>query len=94
MDNKTNLVGRSSAEIAELIAPHVDREFRSRQVAQWVVDRNATGFGEMTNLLRSLWWDGLQVDYRIVEDFPRRTPRAKFQMVKQEFFDPSHLLDG
>lgn len=50
MDNKTNLVGRSSAEIAELIAPHVDREFRSRQVAQWVVDRNATGFGEMTNL--------------------------------------------
>ena len=51
-------------------------------------------FGEMTNLLRSLWWDGLQVDYRIVEDFPRRTPRAKFQMVKQEFFDPSNLLDG
>jgi len=50
MKNRTNLVGRRSGEIAELISPHVDRDFRGRQVAQWVVDRNASTFDEMTNL--------------------------------------------
>ena len=50
MDKRTNLVGRSSAEITELIASHVDREYRGRQVAQWIVDRNVTTFGEMSNL--------------------------------------------
>jgi len=50
MDNRTNLVGRRSVEITELIAPHVDREFRGRQVAQWIIDRNASTFGDMTNL--------------------------------------------
>jgi phenylacetate-coenzyme A ligase PaaK-like adenylate-forming protein len=46
-------------------------------------------FDEMTKLLRSIWWDGLQVDYRVVDEFPRSTPRAKFQMFKQEFYNPS-----
>ena len=50
MENRTNLVGRSSAEITELIAPHVDRDFRGRQVAQWIIDRNASSFDEMTSL--------------------------------------------
>ena len=50
MDDKTNLVGRRSVEITELIATHVDRDFRGRQVAQWIIDRNAATFGEMTNL--------------------------------------------
>jgi 23S rRNA (adenine2503-C2)-methyltransferase len=50
MDNRTNLVGRRSVEITELIAPYVDRNFRGRQVAQWIIDRNASTFGEMTNL--------------------------------------------
>ena len=50
MDGRTNLVGRNSVEITELIAPHVDRDFRGRQVAQWIVDRNASSFGVMTNL--------------------------------------------
>jgi len=54
MDNRTNLVGRTSAEITELIAPHVDRDFRGRQVAQWIIDRNASSFGEMTNLSLAL----------------------------------------
>ena len=45
-----NLVGRTSAEICKELAPHVDRDYRSRQVAQWVIDRNASTFAEMTNL--------------------------------------------
>jgi 23S rRNA (adenine2503-C2)-methyltransferase len=67
MENRTNLVGRSSAEIAELIAPHVDRDFRGRQVAQWIIDRNASSFGEMTNLPQELRRD---LDTRFSIDEP------------------------
>lgn len=48
--DRTNLVGRRSREIAELIAPHVDRDFRGRQVAQWVIDRNVSNFSDMSNV--------------------------------------------
>jgi 23S rRNA (adenine2503-C2)-methyltransferase len=54
MNGRTNLVGRRPAEIGELLAPHVDREFRGRQVARWIIDRNATGFADMTDLPLSL----------------------------------------
>lgn len=37
-------------------------------------------FDDMTRLLRAMWWDGLQVDYRVVERIPRPSPRAKPQM--------------
>ncbi len=50
MTKKTNLVGRTTAEISELIAPFVDREYRGRQVARWIVDRNSSAFSEMTDL--------------------------------------------
>lgn len=66
MDSRTNLVGRSSAEIIELIASHVDREFRGRQVAQWIIDRNVTTFGEMSNLPLALRSD-LQTHFSIDE---------------------------
>jgi len=66
MDSRTNLVGRSSVEITELIAPHVDREFRGDQVAQWIIDRNATSFGEMTNLPLALRRD-LETHFSIDE---------------------------
>jgi len=46
----TNLVGRTPEQIEALLAPHVDRPFRSRQVAHWILQRHATGFDEMTNL--------------------------------------------
>ena len=49
-------------------------------------------FDAMTNFVRRIWWEGLQVDYRIVEGFTRQSPRAKFQMIKQEFFNPSDYL--
>jgi len=54
MNSRTNLVGRRPTEIGELLAPHVDREFRGRQVARWIIDRNATGFADMTDLPLSL----------------------------------------
>jgi phenylacetate-CoA ligase len=41
-------------------------------------------FDEMTRLMRSLWWNGLQVDYRIVDALPRRTLRSKTQQFVQE----------
>jgi 23S rRNA (adenine2503-C2)-methyltransferase len=50
MNHRTNLVGRTSTEIGELLAPHVDRDFRGRQVAHWVIDRNVSDFTEMTDL--------------------------------------------
>jgi 23S rRNA (adenine2503-C2)-methyltransferase len=49
-NDRTNLAGRTTAEISEMLAPHVDREYRSRQVAQWIIDRNVSSFAEMTNL--------------------------------------------
>ena len=49
-DSPVNLVGRTSSEIEMLVAGSVDRPFRGRQVARWVIDNNATSFDEMTNL--------------------------------------------
>jgi 23S rRNA (adenine2503-C2)-methyltransferase len=54
LDSRVNLVGKPPAEIASLLADHVDRSFRARQVAQWIIDRNAAGFAEMTNLTKEL----------------------------------------
>lgn len=53
-DSRPNLVGRPPGEIAALLAPFVDRSFRARQVGQWIIDRNAVGFEEMTNLTKEL----------------------------------------
>ena len=46
----TNLIGKTAEQIDTLLAPHVDRGFRSRQVAHWILQRNASSFAEMTNL--------------------------------------------
>lgn len=54
IDPRINLVGRPPAEIETLVKPHIDRAFRARQIGQWVIDRNATDFSEMSNLTREL----------------------------------------
>jgi 23S rRNA (adenine2503-C2)-methyltransferase len=54
IDDRVNLVGRTPDEIADLVEPYVDYSYRSRQVAQWIIDRNASGFDEMSNLTVSL----------------------------------------
>ena len=50
MNKAINLVGRTTAEICSELAQHVDRDYRTRQVARWIIDRNATTFAEMTDL--------------------------------------------
>jgi hypothetical protein len=41
-------------------------------------------FEEMTQFMRSMWWDGLQVDYRIVDEIPRPSPRGKISAFVRE----------
>lgn len=49
-----NLVGRPRHEIEALLADVVDRPFRARQVAAWILDRQATSFEAMTDLPKQL----------------------------------------
>jgi 23S rRNA (adenine2503-C2)-methyltransferase len=51
---RANLVGKTSSEIADLLADHVDHRYRSQQVAGWIIDRNASDFEEMSNLPKEL----------------------------------------
>jgi 23S rRNA (adenine2503-C2)-methyltransferase len=66
MNDRTNLVGRTTSEIGALLAPHVDHEYRGRQVARWIVDRNASCFAEMTDLPLAMRQD-LDHRFRIEE---------------------------
>jgi 23S rRNA (adenine2503-C2)-methyltransferase len=51
---RTNLVGVPPRMMGDVIGAHVDRPFRTRQVARWIIDRNATAFSEMTDLSKEL----------------------------------------
>jgi len=51
---RTNLVGRSAEEIAAILGRYLDQPYRGRQVAHWVLERDATSFAEMTSLPRVL----------------------------------------
>jgi phenylacetate-CoA ligase len=69
---------------------------RTFQVAQVAEDRcefrvvpghmvpSEMRFDEMTELLRSIWWGGLHVDYKIVDELPRKSPRGKVPIVVRE----------
>jgi 23S rRNA (adenine2503-C2)-methyltransferase len=46
----TNLIGKTAEQIDTLLEPHVDRGFRARQVAHWILQRHAASFAEMTNI--------------------------------------------
>jgi 23S rRNA (adenine2503-C2)-methyltransferase len=75
---RTNLIGRPSREIAELVAPHVDRHFRGRQIAQWIVDRNVSDFSEMSNVPIAL----------------RRSLEQRFSIEEPEVLDVLSSSDG
>jgi phenylacetate-CoA ligase len=47
-------------------------------------------FEEMTSRLRATWWDGLQIEYKILDDLPRRTARSKVQSLVQEMPSRNH----
>jgi len=53
-DPRPNLVGRPPGEIAAILEGCVDRPYRAAQIGRWVIDRNATGFDEMTDLTKEL----------------------------------------
>lgn len=49
-----NLVGQSEANLVEFFAELGEKPFRARQILQWIHQRNATGFDEMTDLSKGL----------------------------------------
>jgi 23S rRNA (adenine2503-C2)-methyltransferase len=49
-----NLIGKTSLEIAAVLQGTVDREFRGRQVAAWIHQRDARTFDEMANIPKAL----------------------------------------
>jgi phenylacetate-CoA ligase len=79
----TNIViqylGAQSYQIAQ-VAP--DRcEVR---IVPGTLKREEMQFEEMTRHLRSIWWKELKVDYQIVEEIPRRSPRGKLPATLRE----------
>jgi phenylacetate-CoA ligase len=79
----TNIViqylGAQSYQIAQ-VAP--DRcEVR---IVPGTLKREEMQFEEMTRHLRSIWWKELKVDYQIVEEIPRRSPRGKLPVTLRE----------
>jgi hypothetical protein len=42
-------------------------------------------FDEMTDVIRKRWWQGLQVDYRIVDRLVGSSPRSKLKIYVREY---------
>jgi 23S rRNA (adenine2503-C2)-methyltransferase len=53
-DSRVNLVGEPEAALAHLFDGLGEKPFRARQVLQWIHQRNASGFDEMTDLSKGL----------------------------------------
>lgn len=51
---KINLIGRTEAQLQEFFAGIGEKPFRARQVLQWIHQRNATRFDEMSDLSKAL----------------------------------------
>jgi 23S rRNA (adenine2503-C2)-methyltransferase len=77
LDVPVNLVGRTSSEIEMLVAGSVDRPFRGRQIARWVIDNNATSFDEMTNL-------SLELRRKLAGRFVVRDPEVLDRLVSRD----------
>jgi phenylacetate-CoA ligase len=65
-DPVLRLLGAQSYQVAQV----ADDRCEFRLIAGTMTEAEMR-FDEMTAVLRAMWWDGLQVDYRIVETFPR-----------------------
>ncbi len=48
------LTGKDESALIAALAGHVDRPFRARQIARWILHRGARSFDEMTDLPRPL----------------------------------------
>ena len=51
---KSELIGLSKEELNEAIAAIGEKPFRAKQIWQWIYNRGATGFEEMSNLSKEL----------------------------------------
>lgn len=51
---RTNLLGKPESVLTKFFAGLGEKPFRARQVLQWIHQRNASGFEEMTDLSRNL----------------------------------------
>ncbi|WP_294153624.1 23S rRNA (adenine(2503)-C(2))-methyltransferase RlmN [uncultured Selenomonas sp.] len=51
---KQNLFGKNVAELQDVLAPLGLPKFRAKQIAQWMYEKGATSFDEMTNLSKDL----------------------------------------
>jgi phenylacetate-coenzyme A ligase PaaK-like adenylate-forming protein len=54
------------------------------RIVPGTLNREEMRIEEMTKHLRSIWWAGLKVDYKIVEEIPRRSPRGKMPLMLRE----------
>ena len=52
--SEVNLLGQTQAELQEFFTGLGERPFRARQVMQWIHQRNATQFEDMTDLSKTL----------------------------------------
>jgi 23S rRNA (adenine2503-C2)-methyltransferase len=89
MQRRTNLAGRTSAEICKLLAGHIDHDYRGRQVARWIIDRNASSFAEMTDLPLSMR-ESLEARFSIEEPVVQEVVASSDGSTKYLFA----LLDG
>ena len=51
---RENLLGKSESALAHFFDGLGEKPYRARQVLKWIHQRNATGFGDMTDLSKSL----------------------------------------
>ena len=84
-----DLVGRTAAAITTLVEPHVGRPFQARQVASWVVHREARSFSEMTDLPKAVRSD-LETRFSLADPEVRRVQHSRDGSVKYLF----GLADG
>lgn len=52
--NKETLLGKSLAELQEIVRRMAEPSFRAKQIAEWMYQKQATSFEEMTNLPKTL----------------------------------------
>jgi len=75
-------LGAESYQVAQ-VAP--DR--RELRIVPGTLAPEQMQFDELTQRIRSMWWEGLQIDYRIVEALRSRSERSKLQVFVQEMPD-------
>lgn len=54
MENKTDLIGLSKAELEKFLQDLGEKPFRAKQLWQWIYFRGATDFEQMSNLSKAL----------------------------------------